>query len=186
MSEKLLEITSKVFAVFAAQEMEYEDREQARFTLNGQEFAGSVLGFASSRATTDEHKHNPMTPPPPGIRCSACRWAEVVILKTDVAANGKQLYAVFTLGQTVIPDEEVRVSETWTSDPVDVLRSLMVSSPANHDERGRTHSTYRRIPFPNAVAFRYAAEVDKPLEAVLDEYDDAIPRLEDRELGQRF
>lgn len=183
-TEKPLDVLSEAFADFALDEMESPTRAPRRFLLKGQEFNGVVLGFGSSYSEAGTHKgHIPGTVPAAGERCSACRWADVAILRTDLQADGKTMYAILAMGKSAVPGESNRIRDTWTTDPLDVLRNMAVSG---RDHRTEVHSSYRRIPVPNAIAFRYAAYADAEIKAVLDEHDDAVPDFHDKGLGQRF
>ncbi len=176
-----LELSSEAFADFALDEMDNPQRTAARFLLRGQEFNAVVLGFGSSYSETAKHTgHIPGSPPNPEFRCSACRWADVAILKRP---DG--MYAVIAMGKSYVPGEHVRIKDTWTTDAFDVLKSMAVANH-NKQEPGTVHSSYRRIPVPNAVAFRYAAFADDAIRSVLDEHDDAVPDFQDKAPGQRF
>lgn len=182
---KPLDVLSEEFADFAWDEMEAQTRTPKRFLLKGQEFNGVILGFGSSYSETQTHKgHIPGTPPNPEERCSACRWADVAIMRTDLkASDGKTMYAILAMGKSVVDGESHRVRDTWTTDAFDVLKNMAVSGRNRHTE---VHSSYRRIPMPNAMAFRYAAHVDPEIRSVLDEHDDAVPDFNDKGIGQRF
>lgn len=175
------DVLSEEFADFALDEMDQPARTPARFALRGQEFDGVVLGFGSSYAESGTHKgHIPGTAPAQGVRCSACRWADVAIIKCP---DG--MYAVLAMGKSAIDGESSRVKDAWTTDAFDVLKSMAVSNHTKQDS-GTLHSSYRRIPVPNAIAFRYAAHADAAIRSVLAEHDDAVPDFTDKAPGQRF
>lgn len=174
---KAIDVLSERFADFALDEMESETRTAVRLSLNGQEFTARILGFGSSFADSGTHTgHIPGTPPARGERCAACRWADVAILKTDVMQEGKPMYAILPMGKTVLEGEKQRVRPVWTTEALEVLKNIAVSG---RDRSPEGSASYRRIPMPNATAFRYAAHVDAQLGAVLIEYDDAIPDFRD-------
>jgi hypothetical protein len=160
-----LELLSAEFASFAKEEMEYDDREEDDFTVEGQQFTGVVLGFGTSFDPERDHSHDPRVPAPSDRKCPACRWADVAILRVSSDDN-VPMYVVATMGKTRNPGEDQRVSVTWTSDPLGILRALRVA--------GRDGSS-AKIPLPNARAFRLAATVDKGIDRVLEDHDSAIP-----------
>jgi hypothetical protein len=160
-----LEILSDEFVEFAKEEMKYEDREEDDFTVKGSTFAGVVLGFGTSFDPERDHSHDPRVPVAGEDRCSACRWADVAILRASSDDN-MPMYVIVTMGKSRNPGEDQRVSATWTSDPMGVLRALPVS--------GRNGAP-AKIPLPNATAFRHAATVDKGIARVLEDHEEAIP-----------
>ncbi len=181
-----LDVVSEDFADFALDEMENTTRRSRLFTLNGQPFMGTVLGFGSSYATSNTHTgHMPGTTPPKGVRCSACRWADVAIFRARVPESDTTMYAVMLLGKSDIEGEATRVKPIWTEEAFEVLQHITVSG-ASQEGRGAVHTSARRIPMPNAIAFRYAAFVDAGIKAVLDEWDDAVPDYKEKSTGQRF
>jgi hypothetical protein len=186
MSNTVYDLTSEDFADFALDQMDENTRTPARFKLEAQEFDGMVLGFGSSYATSNTHTgHMPGTTPPQGVRCSACRWADVAILRAKVPNSDTTMYAVMLLGKSDIEGEATRVKPIWTEEAFEVLQHITVSG-ASQEGRGTVHTSARRIPMPNAIAFRYAAFVDAGIKTVLDEWDDAIPDYKEKAQGQRF
>lgn len=184
--DKPLDMLSDDFAEFALDEMESDTRSQARFILDGTEFTGSVLGFGSSYAESGTHTgHMPGVTPAKGVRCSACRWADVAILRARVFGTERPMYAVMLMGKSDIDGETSRVKPIWTEEAFGVLQSITVSGAAQ-EGRGNTHSSARRIPMPNAIAFRYAAHVDAGIKTVLDEWDDAVPDFRDKGHGAQL
>src|SRR5688500_5399723 len=166
-----LDLLSEDFADFALDEMEADTRTLTNFTVEGQEFEGSLLGFGSSYSATGTHTgHMPGTTPAPRIRCAACRWADVAIMRVESDDN-VPLYLVATMGKSDIDGEDQRIKTVWTPDAFEVLTALPVT--------GRNGAP-AKIPFPNATAFRYAAHVDRGIKTVLDEHDDAIPDYADK------
>ena len=183
MSNTVYDLTSEDFADFALDLMDERERTPARFKLEEQEFDGMVLGFGSSYATSNTHTgHMPGTTPPQGVRCSACRWADVVILRAVVPGSGTAMYAVILLGKSDIEGEATRVKPIWTEEAFEVLQNIMVSG-RSQEGSGVMHSSARRIPMPNAIAFRYAAFADAGIKAILDDWDDAVPDYKDK--GER-
>jgi hypothetical protein len=171
-----LDLVSEEFAEFAKEEMGYEDREEDDFIVEGQEFAGVVLGFGTSFDPERDHSHDPRVPAPKGKGCNACRWADVAILRVSSDDN-VPMYVVVTMGKSKNSGEDQRVSATWTPDPMGVLRALPVA--------GRNGAP-SKIPAPNATAFRNAATVDKGIARVLEEHEEAIPDYAPRVSGLGF
>lgn len=172
-----LDLLSEDFADFALDEMERTRRTRAWFTVEGQEFEGKLLGFGSSYSTNGTHTgHMPGTTPAPRVRCAACRWADVAILRVESDDN-VPMYLVATMGKSDIEGEDQRIKTVWTPDAFEVLSALPVSG-----RDGRS----TKIPFPNATAFRFAAFADPAIKTVLDEHDDAIPDYSDRNPGLGF
>lgn len=166
------DVTSLEFSQFAMDEMNWEDRTEARFTWDGDELTGTVLGFASSRPKdpTAHNNHRAGTPPKEGFRCSSCRWAEIALMRVRGADSDTYTYALLTMGKTILPGEDTRVGTFWSEAAMSVLEALY---------KGGTNGVPRRIPLPNAAAFRLAAEVDAGIRAVLDEWTDAIPEVDE-------
>lgn len=164
---KPIDLLSEEFADLALDEMDTTSRTPYQFTLKGQEFTAAVLGFGSSYSESGSHTgHMPGTAPIPGERCPACRWADVAILKTTDPAS--PMYLLALMGKSVVPGEEHRIRSVWTPDPEEVLKNLEVP--------GRDGAP-RKIPVPNARAFRYAAYPDAPIREVLYQREDEIPNV---------
>jgi hypothetical protein len=180
----VLDVLSEDFADFALDEMEATKRMGRSFTADGQTFIGRVLGFGSSYKDSEDHRgHIPGTPPKPGTRCSVCRWADVAIFETDVnVKDGHGMYAVATMGKSAVEGESQRLTMHWMRDAMGVLRSIAVPDRS----AGDASWTRKKIPMPNAIAFRYAAFADDAIAAVLEEYDDAVPDYRDRESDLGF
>jgi len=167
-----LDILSEDFAEFALDEVEefedLADRTHALITANGQTFRAEVLGFGSSYKGEDaEHSHVPGTPPVGP--CPSCRWADVAILAlTDEEAKGT--YVLALMGKTLVSGEKHRLKLAFSADPMQVFRNLFVPS------RGpRSGPADKKIPIPNAVAFRRAAKVDQKLNTVLQDHQGVVP-----------
>lgn len=186
-TERVYTLTGDEFAALAAEELEYEDRQTVQIMHDGYQFTAQVLGYATSKSLNGEHRgHPPVTFAPRGTACNSCRWAEVFVLRAKEVPGKGDMYAVFTMGKSIVPEEVTRPSQTWTDNATEVLRSLAVNRRSNApDDAPRAQQAARRIPLTNAVAFREAAEVDDAIAAVLDEFDDAVPIPEDGKAWQR-
>jgi hypothetical protein len=172
-----LDLLSEDFADFALDEMERNRRTTAAFTVEGQDFFGKLLGFGSSYSTNGTHTgHMPGNAPAPGVRCAACRWADVAIMRVESDDN-VPLYLVATMGKSDVGGEDQRIKTVWTPSAFEVLSALPV---AGRDGRST------KIPFPNATAFRYAAHVDPAIKSVLDEHEGAIPSYDDNPSRMTF
>lgn len=171
------DVTSVEFSAFAADEMNWEDRTPAKFICGEYELDGMVLGFGTSRDSKGHNEHPAGTRPPEGVRCSACRWAEIAVLFVRVGESTTPTYAILKMGKSVLEGEDTRVKTFWSEDAMSVLESLYVSGP---------NGANRRIPLPNASAFRLAAEVDAGIKAVLDDWTDAIPEARENEPEPRY
>lgn len=170
-----IDLSSEEFADLALDEMEETTRTPHLFTLKGQEFTAAVLGFGSSYSESLKHRdHIPGTRPTPGVRCPACRWADIAILYAT--SLDKPMYMVALMGKSVVPGESNRVQTVWTEDPLDVLESIKVTGPDGNP----------RVPGPNARAFRYAAFADEAIRSVLYAHEDEIPNVYGRSIDQGF
>jgi hypothetical protein len=168
-----LDLLSEDFADFARSELDSDYPTEARFSVEGQEFTGQLLGFGSSYETTGVHKgHMPGTRPAPKVRCGSCRWADIAILRVTTDDN-VPMYLVATMGKSVIDGEDQRVTTTWTPEAVGVLEAMIV--------QGRNGNP-AKIPFPNAAAFRSAAEADKHIDAVLERNEDIVPNYDPQDI----
>lgn len=171
-TEKPLDLLSEDFADFALDEMESDARALTRFTVEGQEFEGTLLGFGSSYSTTGTHTgHMPGTLPAPKIGCTACRWADVAIFRVHSDDN-VPMYSVVTMGKSDVDGEDQRVKTTWTPDALEVLRAMSVAG-----RNGRP----AKIPYPNGSAFRHAASVDNGIDTVLERNEDIVPNVNPRD-----
>jgi hypothetical protein len=152
-----------------------DDRTYAVIAANGQTFRAEVLGFGSSYKGQDaDHSHVPGTPPVGS--CPSCRWADVAILRME---DG--MYVLALMGKTEVPGENPRLKIVFTSDAAKVFQGLFVPS------RGpRSGPTDKKIPMPNAVAFRRAAEVDSALNAVLEINEALVPQPDPEDSYQAF
>ena len=173
-------ILSDEFADFALDEVdefeELSDRAEVPVTANGQTFHAKVLGFGSSYKE-DDHSHAPGLPPVE--KCSSCRWADVAILRMDepvgytedmIREPATRTYVLALMGKSVVKGEKHRLKIVFSADPMSVFRGLFVPS------RGpRSGPADKKIPVPNAVAFRRAAHVDFRLNKVLEENEAVVP-----------
>lgn len=126
------------------------------------QFQGWLLGEGSSRL--ESHIH-PLGDPPPGLRCSGCRWVEARIWwsQTD------QCYVIGIKGHTSIDGEQHRYKSWWAVTPEGVLDALLVKPPAR---RAQTSDSSRELPQANYAALEQAAERDPALARVLDAWED--------------
>jgi len=182
-STEPMDIASDKFADFALDQVEefdrLQDRDPVRLVLQGQEIRAVVLGFGSSYPVTENgkevHTHNPQGRPLPGVPCTFCRWADITILRLvpepDADDDNIPMYVLATVGQTSVEGEDTRVNSVWSPDAMEILKHLYVEGRATNTATPKQ----RKIPFPNAVAFRRAALVDKGIARVLAKHDDAIP-----------
>jgi len=170
---KTLDVLSEEFADFALDEIEefdsLADRSETLMEAAHQSFKARLLGFGSSFKDGAHTGHMPGTAPVRGERCPACRWADVAIMRVDTCEDN-HTYVLALMGKSIVPGEDHRIRTVWTEDPMEVLRNLFVPT------RGpRANASGRKIPFPNAVAFRHAAKVDERLGKVLEEHGHLIP-----------
>jgi hypothetical protein len=119
--------------------------------------SGRLLGHSSSRR--DRHSHPGPDVTPAGWKCSACRWIEIRIFRTD-----DDSYLVHTEGHTVVPGESIRITVSRTDSPYTVIELLTL--------RGRRtggHVGSAFLPQPSALALAEAAHYDTELrDAYLD------------------
>ena len=95
--------------------------ERGEVTVRGQ-----LLGLGSSRR--NHHKHDTDHVGKDG-RCSACRWFEVRIFKTDadIVLDDQTFgpgYFLHFAGRSEVPGEVTRYRTEWTSSGFDVLEAL--------------------------------------------------------------
>lgn len=84
------------------------------------EVRGTLLAQTSSRQFSHRHQTRYAEP---GIRCSACRWTRVTIVRDDDPGVARQ-YAVVTEGFSRIPGEQVLGRVERTSSPLWVIQCL--------------------------------------------------------------
>lgn len=165
------DILSEDFADFALDEVEefedLSDRTEVDVQANGQTFRAKVLGFGSSYKE-DDHSHAPgMLPPREG--CPSCRWADIAIMRMD-SGEGPSSYVLATMGKSEVAGETHRLKIVFTSNPRKVLQGVFVNTKGP-----KSGPMDKKIPVPNAVAFRRAAAVDEELETVLRENEALVP-----------
>src|SRR5262245_35516419 len=115
------------------------------------EFDGKLIGSASSRQLTHRHPANDTTA---FKKCSACRWFEIRLFRTD-----DDLYVVQTSGCSTIATEETWYRYTSTPSAYEVIEILTVRK--NNDERELPHAF---LPVPSARALAMAAGLDPAIE----------------------
>lgn len=187
-----LDILSEDFADFALDEVEefalLSDRTEAAITANGQTFHAKVLGFGSSYKPEAEHSHPPGLMPVPGVGCPACRWADVAILRIDESGGytedmirepATRTYVLVTMGKSLVPKEKPRVKLSFTADPMGIFANLFVPNRSAGPDA-------KKIPVPNAVAFRRSAKVDNALDQVLQSHEILVPDPEPEASYQEF
>jgi hypothetical protein len=89
------------------------------------ELTGTLLGVGASRRY--RHKHDGDVVPTDG-RCSACRWFEVRIFRTE-----DDRYLLHFAGRSVVPGEVTRYRTEWTSSGFDVLEALTTRREGGRD-----------------------------------------------------
>src|SRR5215471_13481500 len=109
-------------------------------------FAGELLGHATSRRSM--HSKHPESYATPGFRCSACRWFEERIFRTD-----DNRYVVEMTGHTVVDGERTRHRVEETTSPYWVIDIL-----TQHDNERRF------IPITSKKALAEAAALDAAIE----------------------
>ena len=90
-----------------------------------------------------------------------CRWADIAIIRVRGPGFGHLHVRIVTMGKSILPKEDTRVN---------VLDRRGVRRCSKRCTRAGTNGVPRRIPLPNAAAFRLAAEVDAGIKAVLDDW----------------
>lgn len=115
-------------------------------------FTGERLGFGTSRR--DSHLHPPSQLPPPGKRCSGCRWTETALYWSDTDDQ----YIASIVGRSDIPSEHDKYKVVWTPDADEVLEALLVPPPRSTNRDGPLE-----LPQPNFDALDEAAESDGDL-----------------------
>lgn len=122
-------------------------------------FTGQLLGLGSSKRPEHNHGFSSVgfenAQPGEslrGTRCAACRWSEFYIFRVE-KGDGPQnaIYAVYTLGPSVVRGETTRVALHWVMSGYEVVETAMV-------RRGDRGAPY--LPACNARALAMAADVD--------------------------
>jgi hypothetical protein len=186
------DILSEEFADFALDEVEefdtLSDRAEVQVSANRQTFTAKVLGFGSSFKSEAPHSHPPKTRPVSGVTCPACRWADVAILRIDepsgytedrILEPATRTYVLATMGKSLVDGEKPRVKLVFSDDPMEVFRNLFVPNRAGGPNA-------KKIPVPNAVAFRRSAKVDTKLSTVLEDHEAVVPDPEPEASYQDF
>lgn len=122
------------------------------------EFQGTLL----ARASSQRPDHNEYTVHVDGHakqyeRCSACRWFEVELYRSE---DPEARWVAHTVGRTTVPGEDARHRLRATSDPQRVVSFLTVASRADG---------VVRVPTVTRGALDRAADVDPEFAAVVDE-----------------
>lgn len=107
------------------------------------------LGHHSSKRS-EHYKHPNFEFAPHGTRCSACRWFEVALFRTETD------YVLWSCGHTIIPTENDRITIQRTPNEYRILEHMTV-------RKGETVF----LPAPSAHVLADAAKVD---EGILDAY----------------
>lgn len=112
-------------------------------------FTGQQLAAVSSRWQTHGHDQEVA---PRGVRCSACRWTEVEIYRSDprLRLTVQGTYLVVTRGCSAVSGEQEYTKTTWTDSPYEVLEIL------TQRKAGQVF-----LPGPAARALARAAEFDE-------------------------
>lgn len=122
------------------------------------EFRGTLLARASSqRAEHNEYAVHRDGHAQQFERCSACRWFEVELYRSD---DPEARWVAHTVGRTTVPGEDTRHRLRATSDPRRVVSFLTV---ADRD------SGVVRVPTVTRGALDRAADADSEFAAVVDE-----------------
>lgn len=146
-----------------------KERTHVVLTNQGQvevQFQGYLLGEGTSYRPT--HMHPPGSYPPRGTRCPGCRWTDTRILwSTD-----DKCYVVTTIGNTQVPEEQIRTFTIWTSSSTEVVESLLVNPPS-HVKRTRP-----QLPSQNEEAVESAADYDDAIDQAYSTWVEEDERLE--------
>lgn len=144
-------------------------------------FPAVVLGFGTSYR--DGHNHPPGFIPPPKpddrtMKCSGCRWTDVVILWSDTSwigvSPGEQTYVLLTRVFSVVPEEQTFIKQVWTKNPEEILKGLSRPSRSTY---GRTARGAQKLSFdlpkPSEAALIDASYRDEGIAEVADLYMEA-------------
>ena len=107
---------------------------------------GRLVGETTSEREYHTHPENEQ--PPPGVRCSACRFFTIKIFICD----GSPRYVAYTTGHTRIPGETERYRLFMTDSPLELIEMLTTR------QQGRAF-----IPRDTLRALAQAADVDDDL-----------------------
>lgn len=104
------------------------------------------LGHHSSKRS-EHYKHPNFEYAPHGTRCSACRWFEVALFRTQ------NDYVLWSCGHTIVPTEKNRITIQRTPNEYRILEHMTV-------RKGETVF----LPAPSAHVLADAAKVDEGIE----------------------
>jgi hypothetical protein len=103
-----------------------------------EEFRGQFLGLGSShRDTHINHEGHRFAPK--GTPCSGCRWFEsriFVVRESDV----NDRFLLYTVGQSIVDDEEPRYRAEWAVSPYEVIDLLTTFRPSDQPGGQRQQS----------------------------------------------
>lgn len=123
------------------------------------EFTGELIGSGTSHR--DSHLHPPTDAPPPGKRCSGCRWTETRIFFSETDDS----YIVQTIGRSILEGEENKVKATWADEARNVIEALLLPPPRHVTRAG--DSRQMELPQPSLQALLQAAENDRDVAEAL-------------------
>lgn len=115
-------------------------------------FTGELIGEGTSHR--DSHLHPPTAAPPPGRRCSGCRWTETRVF----FSHSDDSYIVQTIGRSVLEGEEDKVKATWAEEAGNVIEALLLPPPRHVARAGG--SPQLELPQPSLQALVQAADND--------------------------
>lgn len=121
-------------------------------------FRGDLL----ARASSQRPEHNGFAVHEDGHavrfeRCSACRWFEVELYRSE---DPEARWVAYTVGRTTVPGEDTRFRLRATSDPRRVVSFLTVADRDNG---------VVRVPSVTRGALDRAADADPEFAAIVDE-----------------
>lgn len=129
-------------------------RDNATFS-----FDGRLLVAASTQVEKHVPElHDPDSFAPPRTRCSACRWTELRIFRTE---DDDPTWVVESIGRSIVPGEEDR---RWFR-VINEAREVVASQVMTDKRTGEV-----RVPFFAERAFDKAADHDPELAVVVDNY----------------
>lgn len=146
---------------------ELETQQHTLRTLDGDYvFTGARLGFGTSRRRSHIN-HLPDEAPPPGTRCSGCRWTDTSIYWSSTHDK----YVVHIVGRSTVDGEHDKIRIVYADDADSVLDGLLVSPPRHVRHRSTVPGSNidpndLELPQPNAHALEEASEHDSELAEV--------------------
>lgn len=105
----------------------YEDGPVERFD-------GQFLGMGSSHRETHIN-HEDQRFAPRGTPCSGCRWFE-----SRIFVDGNERFLLYTVGQSIVDNEEPRYRAEWVVSPYEVIDLLTTFRPAEQPGGQRQQS----------------------------------------------